>query len=142
DEIERGPYRPLGVVLLRDRRPPDGHDRVADELLHRAAVDLDQAAAAVEIAREELAHLLGVARLRQGREADEVGEEDGDEPALGSRLRRSRLRRHTVGERRAALAAETHPRLVRGAARRAADRERRAALPAELPPCRVLEAAL
>ena len=41
DEVERGAHRPLGIVLLRDRRPPDGHDRVADELLDRAAVALD-----------------------------------------------------------------------------------------------------
>ena len=33
DELEGRPDRPLGVVLVRDRRAPDGHDRVADELL-------------------------------------------------------------------------------------------------------------
>ena len=38
DELERRADRPLGVVLVRGRRAPDGHDRVADELLDGAAV--------------------------------------------------------------------------------------------------------
>ena len=112
DEVERRPHRALGVVLLRRRRSPDGHDRVADELLHRAAVDPDQAAAGVEVAGEQLPHLLGVARLRERREADEVGEEDGDEPALGrfrGRGGRGRPMRPRA-ERTAALAAEAHRR--------------------------------
>jgi hypothetical protein len=39
---ERRADRPLGVVLVGDRRPEHGHDGVADELLHRpaAAVEL------------------------------------------------------------------------------------------------------
>ena len=44
--------------------------------------------AGVEVAREELPGVLGVTRLGGGREPDEVGEEDGDEPALGGRRRR------------------------------------------------------
>ena len=42
DEVERSAHRALGVVLVRDRRPPHRHHRVADELLDRAAVALDQ----------------------------------------------------------------------------------------------------
>ena len=45
DEVERGANGPLGVVLLRDRRAPDRHHGVADELLDRAAVALDHRAA-------------------------------------------------------------------------------------------------
>ena len=41
DEVECRPHRPLGVVLLRDRRAPHRHDRVADELLDRPAVATD-----------------------------------------------------------------------------------------------------
>jgi hypothetical protein len=33
--------RSLGVVLVSLRSAEDGHDRVADELLHRAAVTLE-----------------------------------------------------------------------------------------------------
>ena len=85
DEVERRAYGALGVVLGRGRRAPDRHHRVADELLDRAAVELDQPSARVEVAREQLAHLLRVARLGERREADEVGEEHGDEAALGRR---------------------------------------------------------
>ena len=42
DELERRTDRALGVVLVGDRRAPDRHDRVADELLDRAAVALDR----------------------------------------------------------------------------------------------------
>ena len=90
DQVERGANRALGVVLGRGRRAPDGHHGVADELLDRAAVQLDQPAAAVEIAREELARVLAVALLGERGEADQVGEEDGDELALGRRRRRGR----------------------------------------------------
>ncbi len=38
DDVQGGPDRPLRVVLVGDGRPPDGHDRVADELLDRPAV--------------------------------------------------------------------------------------------------------
>ena len=62
DELERHPHGPLGVVLLRDGRPPHGHDGVADELLDRAAVALDRPAGGVEVAGQKLAHLLGSRR--------------------------------------------------------------------------------
>ena len=101
DEVERRAHRPLGVVLVRDRRAPDRHHRVADELLDRAAVALDQRAARVEVAREQLAHLLGVAALGQRREADEVGEEHRDEPPLGRRRVAGASRRHRFRGQRA-----------------------------------------
>ena len=78
DELEAGPHGPLGVVLLRDRGAPDRHDGVADELLDDAAVAADDRPGELEVAREELADLLGVALLREGREADEVAEQHRD----------------------------------------------------------------
>ena len=39
-----GAHRAQRVVLVRDRHPEDGHHRVADELLHRAAVPLEDRA--------------------------------------------------------------------------------------------------
>ena len=111
DQVERRPHGALGVVLGRDRRAPDRHHRVADELLDRAAVELDQPPAGVEVAGEQLARVLGVALSESGGEADEVGEEDRDEPALGRRCRAPGAAR--VGgrrrRRRAALAAELSP---------------------------------
>ena len=61
DELERDPDGPLGIVLLGDGGSPDGHDRVADELLDRAAMALDGHAGGVEVAGQKLAHLLRVA---------------------------------------------------------------------------------
>ena len=112
DELERDPDGPLGVVLLGDGGAPHRHDRVADELLDRAAVALDRHAGGVEVAGQKLAHLLGVARAREGGEADEIGEEHRDHPALGRRRRRRRGRRGGF-ERAAARAAEPVLRLVR-----------------------------
>ena len=83
DELEAGPDGPLGVVLAGDGGAPDGHDGVADELLDGAAVAADHLAGELEVAVQELAGVLGVVALGEGREADEVGEEDRDEAALG-----------------------------------------------------------
>ena len=47
DQVERGAHRPLGVVLVGGRRAPNGHDRIADELLDCAAVALDHLARTV-----------------------------------------------------------------------------------------------
>ena len=44
DQLQRGPHRALRVVLARDRRAPDGHHRIADELLDGAAVPGDDVA--------------------------------------------------------------------------------------------------
>jgi hypothetical protein len=49
DEVERRAYCAFRIVLGRSRRAPDGHHSVADELLHGAAVERDQAAACVEV---------------------------------------------------------------------------------------------
>ena len=45
DEVQRRPDGALGVVLVGDGCAPDRHDRVADELLDRAAVPADDVAA-------------------------------------------------------------------------------------------------
>jgi hypothetical protein len=73
-----------------DRRAPQGHDRVADELLDHAAVALDGGPGPLEVAGEDLAYLFGVARLGERGEANQVGEEHGDQAAFGDRGR-SRL---------------------------------------------------
>jgi len=39
DQVERCAHSALGVVLLRDRRPPHRHHGIADELLDGAAVE-------------------------------------------------------------------------------------------------------
>ena len=101
--LRRGANRTKRVVLVRDRDAEDGHDRVADELLHRAAVALEDDAQILEVAAHARPQRLGVGRLAERGRADEVAEEDRDDLALLAR----RLRR---GERRPARAAE--PRVV------------------------------
>ena len=109
DQVERGANRPFGVVLPGDRRAPDGHHRVADELLDRAAVALDDLARQVEVAGQELADLLGVALLGERREADEVGEQDGDVTALGDGLSGRRVGAGVAEAWRAVRPAAIHP---------------------------------
>ena len=152
DELEAGPDGPLGVVLVGDRRAPDRHDRVADELLDRPAVAADDVAGEVEVAGQELAGVLGVAPLGERREADEVGEQDGDEAALGDR--RDRERRGSGTPRRGrwrggSRRPEGWPHSPQnfssgslGAAGRAGGGERRPALDAEPPARLVLGAAV
>ena len=89
DQLEGRAHRSLGVVLVRGRGAPDGHDRVADELLDGAAVPIDDLARRLEPAAQQLAHRLGVARLGDRGRADEVDEQDRDETALGAARRRA-----------------------------------------------------
>ena len=85
DDLERCANRPLGVVFVGDRRPPDGHHRVADELLDDAAMTVDDLSGDREIATQEVADILGVQLFGHRREADEVDEEHRDETQLVGR---------------------------------------------------------
>ena len=49
------------VVLVNRGDAEDGHDRVADELLHGAAVALERPGGCLEVARHDVADCLGVA---------------------------------------------------------------------------------
>ena len=94
---ERCAYGALRVVLVRGRRAEDGHDRVADELLHGAAVPLELGSQARLIRREHAADVLGVEPFRLGGEPDEIHEDDRDRlPLLAERalhgFERSRAR--------------------------------------------------
>ena len=70
-----GADRPQGVVLVACRHPKDGHHLVADELLDRAAVPLDDLAHPVEVAGLHPPVGLGIPFGELGR-VDEVAEED------------------------------------------------------------------
>ena len=84
---ERRAYRPLGIVLVRDRGAKDRHDRIADQLLDGAAVPLELGAKPGMVGLEQPAHVLRVHALGTGGEADEVAEEAGDDLALFARSR-------------------------------------------------------
>ncbi|HET9669827.1 MAG TPA: hypothetical protein VFQ93_09485 [Casimicrobiaceae bacterium] len=62
--VECGAQRPLGVVLVRDRRAEEPHDRVADELVDDSSVRLDDRHQSVEAAVDEAAHPFGIGRFR------------------------------------------------------------------------------
>ena len=101
--------------------------------------------ARVEVAVERLPHVLGVPFLGEGREADQVGEEDRDETSLGDcrggRRRGRGLGRGKCHERAGTRSAELGRRLVGHAAGRADDLQRRPALQAEVSARLVLRAA-
>ena len=90
---DRGPHRPLRVVLMRLREAEHGHDRVAHELFHGAAVPGRLFAHGRRELAEDPAHRLGIHPARQGRRSDDVREDDADEAPFG---------RFRPGERRAA----------------------------------------
>jgi len=66
DQVQGRADRAFGVVLVGDRDTPDGHHRIANELLDRAAVAANDLIAGVEIAGQQVARLLRVAVLGQG----------------------------------------------------------------------------
>ena len=108
------PDRPERVVLVHDRDAEDGDDRIADELLDRSAVALEDRAHRVEPAAHDRAQRLRVEVLAEPGRAGDVGEHDGDDLArLARRLGR--------GERRAARHAEAGDVGVLGRAVRAGD---------------------
>ena len=72
------PHRAKRVVLVDDRDAEDGHDRVADELLDRAAVPLQHGAHLVEVAEHHAPHRLRVHALAEAREARDVAEQHRD----------------------------------------------------------------
>ena len=66
---QRGPHRALGVVLVRDRRPEERHDLVADDLVEVAAEVDDVGDQRLETGVDQAFHLLGIAAGRQRGEA-------------------------------------------------------------------------
>ena len=137
DEVERRANGPLGVVLVCDRRSPDGHDGVADELLDGAAVALDDRAARCRSSargararprrrgppRSAVKPTRSAKRIETRRRSD-AGAGAGEAQVW----RRARVDR----KRSTTLAAELLPGRVRRRARAADHLEGRSALAAEL----------
>ncbi len=67
-----------GVVFVRNRDPESGHDRVADELVDRAAVALEHRMHFLEVALHDAANRFRIQLLAQARGARDVREDDGD----------------------------------------------------------------
>jgi hypothetical protein len=80
---QRRSHCPLGIILSGDRRTPDRHHGITDELADSAAVALDQHPAVVEESAQQLADLLRVAVLREGGKPDQIREQHRHQPPLG-----------------------------------------------------------
>ena len=100
--LHRRPARPQRVVLVRRGDPEHRHHRVADELLHRAAVRLDDRLHPLEVAGQQRPQRLRIRRLAQRRRAGHVAEQHRHRLAhLPRRGCRRRERRAAVMQKRA-----------------------------------------
>ena len=82
-EVEGRADRPLGVVLVGGGRAPDCHDGIADELLDRSAIALDELAAGLKVTRQQVSNLLSIPALAHAGEPDQVGEQDRNHAPFG-----------------------------------------------------------
>ncbi len=106
--LDRRTHRPHSVVLVHRRHAENRHHGVADELLHAAAVPLDDRPHSLEVAREQHTQPLGIECLAKRGRPGQVAEQHRHRLALLSRPRRR------SAERMAALLAKTwRPRRVR-----------------------------
>ena len=152
-DLEGGKGRAQGMVLVSHRRPEEGHEAVAQELVDRPLVPVHGGQRQLEEAVQEVVHGLGADVLGQCRGALEVAEEDGHhlplplDGAPGGQDLVSEMLRRVAGWRGvfkrldrtldsvkppAALCAEFIPRRVVVAALRTGSLQASSALAAEL----------
>ena len=81
---DRRAHRAVGIIGMRDRRAPEGHDRVADELVERAAVLEDHLHHLGEVLAQELGDGVRPHRFGHRGEATDVAEEHRGGPALAA----------------------------------------------------------
>ena len=124
-QLERGARGVQRVVGLVAALVEDGEDLIADEVLHLAAEPLgDHRRQLAPVGEQHRVHVLGPARLRERREAREVGEQQRHVAPARQRL--------VEVERAEALLVPLRPR--GGGDRREADRHQHVPLPpAQLP---------
>jgi hypothetical protein len=82
--LDRGPDRTIGVVLVSDRRAEQREDAVAEDLVDTTAEGGDVGDQPLEAGVDQPLHPLGIEVLGQCGVADEVGEDDRDEPPFFS----------------------------------------------------------
>jgi hypothetical protein len=73
---------PRRVVLVSGGNAERRHDRIADELLHRAALRLDLLAHGLEVGGEDLLQPFRIQLLAERRRAGHVREQDRDQPSF------------------------------------------------------------
>jgi hypothetical protein len=81
-QLQRGAHGALGIVLVGDRGAEQGEDGIADDLVDPAAEGLDVRDQTLEAPVDQPFHLFGITSLGHRREAHEIGEQDGHDPAL------------------------------------------------------------
>ena len=84
-ELAGGSNGAQGIVLVDGRHAEDRHDRVADKLLDRATVALDELPGGGKRAAEHVPHGLRIQALAELRGAGDVGKQDCDGPACLAR---------------------------------------------------------
>ena len=98
-DLRRRAHRAQRVVLVRDRDAEHCHHRITDELLHGAAVPLDDHPDLLEVAAHRPPHRLWVEPLAERRRAGDVAEDDGHRLAnLAPSGRRRQLGRAGAAE--------------------------------------------
>ena len=142
EHAERGPHRPLGIVVVRDGRPEHAHDGIADELVERSAEPFDVGLGPRVEGQQCPPHVLRVGAIGSLGEPDQVDEQDGHDAALlarrGGAGGTGRAGRRDGGS---AGRAELRRRGQRFAAGRAPERQRRTALQTEARVRRIVRAA-
>ncbi len=114
--LSSGANGPKRIVLVEGRDPEDGHEGVADVLLDRAAVPLDDCVHDLEVAVEHSTRRLRLEPLHQRRRPHDVRKHDGDDLSCLSRAREDRCQPRTAsvaelgafGIRLAAVGAASH----------------------------------
>ena len=95
---DRGARRGVRVVGLPDRCVEQDHQRVAAEVRDRSALGEQERNREPEVVVQHLHDFGGLAVLREGGEALEVGEEDGDLPLLAAECRLGRIGEQRGGD--------------------------------------------
>ena len=80
--------RPQGIVLMRDRHAENSHDRIADKLLHRSTVALEDLPHPLVVAAHLRPQRLGIGPLTESGRAAQVTENDGNDLPHGARPHR------------------------------------------------------
>ena len=103
-QAEAGPHRAFGVVLVQLGHAEHAGHGVSDVLLDDAAVGLDRGPGEQAVLAQETVDVLRVEPLGEAREADQVGEQHGDDAPLGgeraARVQRSAARTGRTSSRR------------------------------------------
>ena len=87
--LNRRTHTTQRVILMHGRYTEDSHHRVANELLHRSTMALDDRAHSVEVAREQRPQRLRVETLPKLRRPGHIAEHDGHDLALLTLRRRT-----------------------------------------------------